>query len=89
MKYKITSHKYKLYFMPKNNVLNVVDESFPTKNYTVRSFADILSASDIDENELFGTSKYNCEFVNIIKKNDIDYFFFSFCKCNWRSCWQI
>ncbi|KAM7519838.1 hypothetical protein LguiB_018800 [Lonicera macranthoides] len=53
LKYKTTSHKYKLNFMPRTNVVNVVDESFPSHNYTFRSFVDISSASDLDENELF------------------------------------
>ena len=67
MKYKTTSHKYKLNFMPRTNVVNVVDESFPAHNYTFRSFADISRASDIDENELFGTCKDNYAFVHLIK----------------------
>ena len=52
MKYKTTSHKYKLNFMWKTRVVDAIDEAFPIGNFKFWSFFDILIALNVDKIEL-------------------------------------
>ncbi|KAL2531128.1 Replication protein A 70 kDa DNA-binding subunit [Abeliophyllum distichum] len=57
MKFKTTKHKYKLNFMPKTKVVEFTNNNFPSNNYQFKSFGELLGATEVDENELFGEIK--------------------------------
>ena len=40
--------------MPKTNIVDVLDGSFAMQNFVFKSFAEILSATEPNEQELFG-----------------------------------
>ncbi|KAL2474603.1 Replication protein A 70 kDa DNA-binding subunit B-like [Abeliophyllum distichum] len=53
VKFKATTHKYKLNSMPKTQVIEVGDDSFPSQIYAFKPFGELLSTPDVEETELF------------------------------------
>ncbi|KAL2533634.1 protein of unknown function DUF223 [Abeliophyllum distichum] len=56
MKFKATTHEYKLNFMSKTQVIKVGDDSVPLQIHVFRPFGELLSAPDVDETELFSNN---------------------------------
>ncbi|KAH6800429.1 hypothetical protein C2S52_000893 [Perilla frutescens var. hirtella] len=62
MRFKTTTHQYRIIFLQKTLMHDLLEEGFPHIIYNFKSMKNVISMENVDESEYFGVIKVNSAF---------------------------